>query len=568
METDVETSVLYQDDFKTTFSCDKEVLFYANREKARDLYLRQKPPCFIVIGKPSTGKTSLAKKLVKEMRCQYIQATHIIERNMKENTSTGKYFKEELLFGNNLSIQALVTLLKEATSLPECQHYGYVMDGFPSYLAFEEQLQLVESIPMKPDYVVYIEVPDEDLKKRLESQRIDPVDGTVYNFLNFDDSPGPFLKSTGPKSSKKQRRDDDILNLGAEKEEHLKGNKLASWHPEFPRLTKEVIDRLLIRPEDTKRELDKLFKLNEDVVQKSLNEFFKHFPKSHIIRIDGNCPPSQMFYNLMVKVRALPVSPAIPPFPLSLKRAGEDDEEYEEEDVENINEEIEKLLVDNESIEVEGTNEDENIDWDETIVSLSATKMPTEHSRWHLSEWQNFCPVQLYNGILEHGKVQFACGFLGFLYFLSSRDAMNKFIRNPRPYLDYYGQFQPKSPIRIAILGFRESGAASLCQLISEKCGAKLISLSKILKVEIEAREKETLEKIKNAVKKDLIDKLNKQRKRELDEIATNNIVDNAIAEIMEDTINKVATESLEEIIHNAMEHSEDIPRFIVITIE
>lgn len=98
---------------------------------------------------------------------------------------------------------------------------------------------------------------------------------------------------------------------------------------------------------------------------------------------------------------------------------------------------------------------------------------------------------------------------------------MNKFIRNPRPYLDYYGQFQPKSTIRIAILGFRESGAASLCQLISEKCGAKLISLSKILKVEIEAREKETLEKIKNAVEKDLIDKLYKQRKRELDEIVT-----------------------------------------------
>lgn len=77
---------------------------------------------------------------------------------MNENTSTGKYFKEELLSGNNLSIQALVTLLKEATSLPECHHYGYVMDGFPSYLAFEEQLHLVENMSMKPDYVVYIEV--------------------------------------------------------------------------------------------------------------------------------------------------------------------------------------------------------------------------------------------------------------------------------------------------------------------------------------------------------------------------------------------------------------------------
>ncbi|VDO04588.1 unnamed protein product [Rodentolepis nana] len=509
MKTGFEYLIAHQDEFDDAFSSDKHALFYADREK--------KPACFIVIGKPSTGKTSIAKMLVKEMRCQYIHATHLIERNISEDTSIGKYFKEKLLSGKNLSLQEMATLLKEATSLPECHHYGYVMDGFPSYFAFEEQLQLVENIPMKPDYVVHIEVSDEDLEKRLESQRIDPVKGSIYNFLNFKDPPGPFLKPTTTKSSKKQNRNDDELNLVEEQEERPKLNQLVPWHPDFPRLSKGVMERLLIRPEDTKRELVKLFELNADVVPKLLDKFFKHFPKSHVIRIDGNCPPSQMFHNLMVKVRALPLGPAISPFPLSMKIEGEEEQE------ENFGEEDEFLPIENGTTGDADGNDDVNVDWDEVITSLSVTKMPTEHSRWHLSEWQHFCPVQLYDGILEHGKVRFACGFLGFLYFLSSREAMDSFTRNPRPYLDYYGQFQPKSTIRIAILGFQESGAAALCQLIAEKCDAKLISLSEILKTEIEEKEKGILEKIKNGVEIDLIDKLNKQRKRELDEIYTNN---------------------------------------------
>lgn len=87
-----------------------------------------------------------------------ILATELIERNVNSNTVLGKVFKEQLLSGRSLASETIVTVLKEEISLPECQHYGYVLDGLPTYLAFEEQLQLVENLPMRPDYVVYIEV--------------------------------------------------------------------------------------------------------------------------------------------------------------------------------------------------------------------------------------------------------------------------------------------------------------------------------------------------------------------------------------------------------------------------
>ena len=71
---------------------------------------------------------------------------------------------------------------------------------------------------------------------------------------------------------------------------------LRSWNPEFPRPSKKVIQRLLFRPEDSKRELDKLFALSQETVQKSLKHFLNKYPTTHVIKIDGNCPPTQMFY--------------------------------------------------------------------------------------------------------------------------------------------------------------------------------------------------------------------------------------------------------------------------------
>lgn len=124
----------------------------------------------------------------------------------------------------------------------------------------------------------------------------------------------------------------------------------------------------------------------------------------------------------MVKVRALSVRPAIQPYHLSLKTEDEEEEEAEEPGKEGEDRSVagpeSKTLEESEGdkevteadvdtdMEVKG----EEIDWEEVIASLAVRKMPTEHSRWQLSEWQRFCPVQLYNGILEYGKVQFACG--------------------------------------------------------------------------------------------------------------------------------------------------------------
>uniref|UniRef100_A0A915EUU8 Adenylate kinase 9 n=1 Tax=Echinococcus canadensis TaxID=519352 RepID=A0A915EUU8_9CEST len=525
----------------------------------------------MVIGNPSTGKTTLAKRLVKEMRCQYIHATELIEQNMRENTLLGEYCAEQLLSGRTIANKTLVALLKGAISLPECQHYGYVMDSFPTYLAFDEQIELVENLALKPDFVIHIEIPDDDLRKRLESQRIDPIDGTIYNYYNLEDPPGPFIKLVSPAAPHPNPEtiieegegqipdmDDILMEEGGIDEVYGKEN-LTTWHPEFPRLTKEVTKRLLFLPEDSQRELDRLFNLNKNKVQKSLKQFLRKFPRTHVIKIDGNCPPTQMFYNLMIKVRALSIRPAIPPYHLSLKnedKSEEDEEEPEKEEEDRTIAEAEPRTFEKQVGERAISEADvddgmqpkgEKIDWDAIITTLVVRKMPTEHSRWQMSEWQRFCPVQLYNGILEYGKVEFACGFLGCLYFLSCREALKSFIRNPRPYLDFQIS-QPKFTVRIAVMGFQKSGSTALCRLLADRHGAICISLTEILREELDAKLKETLEMVKAEVETDVVEKLNNQRKREIEEIKTNNYADNALMKLMADTINTVAEEALENL--------------------
>lgn len=106
----------------------------------------------------------------------------------------------------------------------------------------------------------------------------------------------------------------------------------------------------------------------------------------------------------MVQLRPLPIRPAVAPhlfFPKAASKvdAGGSAAEGGEAAANDNDEEAEE-----EGLPEEGT------DFEEVLSSLAVRKMPTEHSRWQLSVWNRLCPVQLYNGILEYGKVAIAVG--------------------------------------------------------------------------------------------------------------------------------------------------------------
>ena len=128
------------------------------------------------------------------------------------------------------------------------------------------------------------------------------------------------------------------------------------------------------------------------------------------------------------------------------------DIEEEEEDNEAAEQEEEEEAMDEEAVEEE--EEDPN----------RSQKKP-------LGDVSYFCPVALKeNDVLWPGDPEIAAKYREKTYYLSSREAREKFLENPSDYLPKDKAFVPP-PIRILILGPRGSGKTQHGRSLANKLG-------------------------------------------------------------------------------------------------
>ena len=73
--------------------------------------------------------------------------------------------------------------------------------------------------------------------------------------------------------------------------------------------------------------------------------------------------------------------------------------------------------------------------------------------------------------LLYHILNVFSFSFLDKMYVLSSGEAMEKFLKNPRPYLL---PPQPRPPCKLSITGPPLSGKTTLAHLLAQKYNAKV----------------------------------------------------------------------------------------------
>ncbi len=131
----------------------------------------------ILLGPPGAGKGTQAQFIQEKFGIPQIATGDMLRAAVKEGTPLGLKAKEVMDSGQLVSDDIIVGLVKERIAQPDCAN-GFLFDGFPRTIPQAEAL-VDEGIAI--DYVVELDVEDEEIVRRLSGRRVHPGSGRVYH---------------------------------------------------------------------------------------------------------------------------------------------------------------------------------------------------------------------------------------------------------------------------------------------------------------------------------------------------------------------------------------------------
>lgn len=139
----------------------------------------------VLLGPPGAGKGTQAKRMIDEYGIPQISTGDMLRAALKAGTELGLEAKKYMDKGELVPDSVVVGLVKERIQEPDCAK-GYMLDGFPRNVSQAETLDgMLSELGQKIDHVVSIEVPDEELVKRLTGRRTCRDCGAGYHVM-FD----------------------------------------------------------------------------------------------------------------------------------------------------------------------------------------------------------------------------------------------------------------------------------------------------------------------------------------------------------------------------------------------
>ena len=139
----------------------------------------------ILLGAPGAGKGTQATRLADQYHIPHISTGDIFRANIKNGTELGNkaktYMEQGLLVPDELVCDLVVDRVKQ----DDCAN-GYVLDGFPRTIPQAESLDgALKAMGQKVDYAVNVEVPDENIIRRMGGRRACLACGATYHVENI-----------------------------------------------------------------------------------------------------------------------------------------------------------------------------------------------------------------------------------------------------------------------------------------------------------------------------------------------------------------------------------------------
>jgi adenylate kinase len=133
----------------------------------------------ILLGPPGAGKGTQAQFVCDEYGIPQISTGDMLRAAVSAGTPLGKKVKQVMDSGALVSDDIIIALVKDRISQPDCAN-GFLFDGFPRTIP---QAEAMVDAGVDIDRVLEIDVPEEEIVRRLSGRRVHEPSGRVYHLV-------------------------------------------------------------------------------------------------------------------------------------------------------------------------------------------------------------------------------------------------------------------------------------------------------------------------------------------------------------------------------------------------
>ncbi len=131
----------------------------------------------ILLGPPGAGKGTQAGYIKEHFAIPQISTGDMLRAAVKAGTPLGIAAKKVMDSGQLVSDDIIIGLVKERLKEPDCAN-GYLFDGFPRTIP---QADAMKASGVALDFVLEIDVPDEEIVSRMSGRRVHMASGRSYH---------------------------------------------------------------------------------------------------------------------------------------------------------------------------------------------------------------------------------------------------------------------------------------------------------------------------------------------------------------------------------------------------
>lgn len=161
----------------------------------------------VLIGAPGAGKGTQARLLDERRGVPQISTGDMFREMKTLDTPLAREVQEIMASGKLISDDLTYKIVRERTSKPDTAG-SYVLDGYPRTAVQAEQLEDLAKEQEKEIQAIEVDVPKDELMKRLTGRRSCPVCGEIYNIYSKPPKVEGFCDAH-PEAKLDQRADDN-----------------------------------------------------------------------------------------------------------------------------------------------------------------------------------------------------------------------------------------------------------------------------------------------------------------------------------------------------------------------